>query len=136
MISVTKLEKKYFLKYKSDISRLLFQLTLKKKEMKMPGSATHVFLLRRNGIIVGMGSLVFLKTLVAYSARMEDVVVDEKCRGMGLGGELVRFLISYAEEQGAGLIELTSNPRRFAANKLYRTLGFRLRKTNVYRMVL
>jgi ribosomal protein S18 acetylase RimI-like enzyme len=45
-------------------------------------------------------------------------------------------LIALAREYDAEKIELTSNPNRTAANHLYQTLGFELRETNHYRMIL
>jgi ribosomal protein S18 acetylase RimI-like enzyme len=45
-------------------------------------------------------------------------------------------LIALAREYDAEKIELTSNPKRTAANHLYRKLGFKLRETNHYRMTL
>jgi ribosomal protein S18 acetylase RimI-like enzyme len=40
--------------------------------------------------------------------------------------------ITTAREAGANGISLTSNPLRVEANKLYQTLGFQKRDTNVY----
>ncbi len=41
-------------------------------------------------------------------------------------------LLETAEQLGLDFVELTSRPRREAANGLYRSLGFELRPTNVY----
>jgi ribosomal protein S18 acetylase RimI-like enzyme len=63
---------------------------------------------------------------------IEDVVVDEKMRGRGIGAALVHHAIDLAREAGAEGVSLTSNPKREAANHLYQMLGFELRKTNPY----
>ena len=55
-------------------------------------------------------------------------------RGKGIGEKLTQFAIDYAVEQGFAEIDLTSNPTRVAANKLYQKLGFVLRETNIYRL--
>jgi len=63
---------------------------------------------------------------------IEDVIVDETMRRRGIGEALVRDAIELAREAGADGVSLTSNPRREAANQLYQSMGFELRKTNPY----
>jgi len=63
---------------------------------------------------------------------IEDVIVDESMRRRGIGEALMRRAIDLARELGAEGVALTSNPARAAANQLYQTMGFELRKTNPY----
>jgi ribosomal protein S18 acetylase RimI-like enzyme len=63
---------------------------------------------------------------------IEDVIVDENARRQGIGEALVRYAIELAREAGANGVSLTSNPQREAANQLYRSMGFELRRTNPY----
>ena len=63
---------------------------------------------------------------------IEDLVVDKKMRRRGIGEALVRNAIELAREAGADGVSLTSNSQREAANQLYQSLGFELRKTNPY----
>jgi ribosomal protein S18 acetylase RimI-like enzyme len=42
------------------------------------------------------------------------------------------FALDTLRSLGAAGVELTSRPARVAANKLYRSLGFARRETNVY----
>ena len=65
---------------------------------------------------------------------IEDVVIDEAYRGKGLSKMLVRHAIDFVKSQGIPALMLTSNPKRTAANKLYQTMGFEQKETNVYRM--
>ena len=65
--------------------------------------------------------------------RVEDVIVDQSCRGKGLGEALTRAAIDCAGEMGAKTVDLTSRPSREAANRLYQRVGFHLRQTNTYR---
>lgn len=67
-------------------------------------------------------------------AWIEDVVIDEAYRGKGLSKMLVRHAIDFVKSQGISALMLTSNPKRTAANKLYQTMGFEQKETNVYRM--
>lgn len=88
------------------------------------------------GALIGMATLVCFVTLAGTSGRIEDVVVHEAARGKGVGRELMGLLIKEARRRKLGYLELTSSPGRIAANKLYQSLGFQLRETNVYRMVI
>jgi ribosomal protein S18 acetylase RimI-like enzyme len=64
---------------------------------------------------------------------VEDVVVDETLRGRSLGRRLVEHAIEYASRCGKVTLMLTSRPSREAANALYRSSGFSLKETNVYK---
>ena len=49
---------------------------------------------------------------------------------------LVAHAIEFVKSKQIPLLMLTSNPKRIAANKLYQTMGFERKETNVYRMKL
>lgn len=89
-----------------------------------------------DGEIAGMGTLLFLHAPSSFRARVEDVVIGKKFRGKGIGKKLMMHLIRVAKKTRVLTIDLTSGPSRIAANRLYRSLGFEKRKTNVYRMIL
>jgi ribosomal protein S18 acetylase RimI-like enzyme len=82
--------------------------------------------------IVGILCLTIYRVPTGIRSIIEDVIVDEKMRGMGIGRALVSQAIQIAREAGASGVSLTSNPQREAANQLYRSLGFEPRKTNPY----
>jgi ribosomal protein S18 acetylase RimI-like enzyme len=69
-------------------------------------------------------------------ARIDEVVVDEISRGQGAGIALVNACLQIAREKGAQVAELQSRVSREAANRLYKRMGFELRESNLYRMVL
>lgn len=83
--------------------------------------------------IVGSLTLVLFRIPTGLRAWIEDVVVDDRARGQGVGEALNRHAIELAQGWGARSIDLTSRPDREAANRLYQRLGFRPRDTNVYR---
>ncbi|MFZ5923261.1 MAG: GNAT family N-acetyltransferase [Chloroflexota bacterium] len=87
---------------------------------------------RLDGKIIGAGTLAWVYAPSGLHARIEDLVVDESARGQGTGEALTRFLLDQAEESGAKYVALTSNPKREAANKLYRKMGFKKWETNLY----
>jgi ribosomal protein S18 acetylase RimI-like enzyme len=84
------------------------------------------------GEIVGVLSLTIYQVPTGKRSIIEDVVVDEKMRRMGIGDGLVRYAIELARAADANGVSLTSNPQRESANKLYLSMGFELRKTNPY----
>ncbi|MBK5721868.1 GNAT family N-acetyltransferase [Dysgonomonas sp. Marseille-P4677] len=101
------------------------------KLVALPGN--YLFI-ARNTQIVGTLTLVVIHTPSGKKAWIEDVVVDTSARGQKIGELLVRHAVSFAAELGVTSINLTSRPDRVAANKLYRSIGFELRETNVYRL--
>jgi len=80
-----------------------------------------------------MLTLVVFPLATGVRARIEDVVVDERARGQGVGTALTMAALRLAGERGARSVDLTSRTSREAANRLYQHLGFRLRDSNVYR---
>jgi ribosomal protein S18 acetylase RimI-like enzyme len=88
------------------------------------------------GQVKGSLTLVIFRIPTGIRARIEDVVVDASARGEGIGELLVRQAIEMASHRGAVAVDLTSNPERTAANRLYQKIGFVTRKTNTYRYVI
>ena len=99
------------------------------------GDATvHVFVIRDGGHIVATGTLCIKHTLEFAIADIESVVVSSRCRGKGYGRELMSAMIDAAKGLQVHHIQLTSNPARVAANRLYQELGFERYETNCYKM--
>jgi ribosomal protein S18 acetylase RimI-like enzyme len=86
--------------------------------------------------IVGALTLSVYRVPTGVRSIIEDVIVDESARGMGIGEALMKRAIDLAREKGAGNISLTSNPVREAANRLYLRMGFKKRQTNAYQIEL
>jgi ribosomal protein S18 acetylase RimI-like enzyme len=84
--------------------------------------------------VIGMLTLALFRIPSGLRAWIEDVVVDERARGEGVGEALTREAIRVANQRGARTIDLTSNRSREAANRMYRKLGFNRRDTTVYRI--
>lgn len=82
--------------------------------------------------IAGILTLTIYRVPTGLRSIVEDVVVDEKYRRLGIGEALMRRAIELAQEAGANGVSLTSNPQREAANQLYLSMGFELRRTNPY----
>jgi ribosomal protein S18 acetylase RimI-like enzyme len=123
------------------IGRLIGQLSSKytapsaaELEQIVAAPGTKLLVAREDdGAIVGTLTLALYRIPTAQCAWIEDVVVDERARGRGIGEALNREALRLAREAGAEKIDLTSRPDREAANRLYARLGFHRRETNVYR---
>ena len=96
----------------------------------------HVYVVKDDGHIVATGTLCIKHTLEFTIADIESVVVSSKCRGKGYGRELMMAMISAAKSFNVHHIQLTSNPARVAANRLYQDLGFQRYETNCYKMMI
>jgi ribosomal protein S18 acetylase RimI-like enzyme len=103
----------------------------------------------QGNVIVGITTLICIVKPTGDYAEIQDVVVDEGCRGKGIGRAIMVRAIEIARgyTYPPAYIELTSNPVRIAANALYVAFGFVLlsvpnpelgegRGTNLYRLYL
>lgn len=121
------------------VNRLLGQLSTKECVLSrddfenMVGSATnHLFLLLYGSAIIGMLCVCVYVCPTGRKAWIEDVVVDSEFRGRAFGKLLVNHAMDYVKSLGNVAVMLTSRPTRIAANALYRSVGFKIKETNVY----
>ena len=124
---------------RQQIAALVAQLTTKEVDPSrfdevVDSHDTLLLTARRNGRIVGVLVLALYPTLTGRKAWIEDVVVDNAERGAGIGRALVERAIAEASERGAATLDLTSNPSRQAAHRLYRACGFEERATTPFRL--
>ena len=98
--------------------------------------ATILYVARAEDGIVGTLTLVVFRSLTGARCWIEDVVVDGRARGRGVGELLVGAALDGARRANARSVDLTSNPTRVGANRLYQRCGFVQRETNVYRFSL
>jgi ribosomal protein S18 acetylase RimI-like enzyme len=83
--------------------------------------------------IIGLATLVLYRVPTGLRGYIEDVIVDERARGRGIGEALMAACLEKAKQDRAPQVMLTCNPNRMAANRLYQRMGFELRKSNLYR---
>ena len=95
-------------------------------------SCTLIVARNENGKIVGALTLAVYRVPTGIRSIIEDVIVDNSARGLGIGETLMKHAIEVARGKGAMNISLTSNPKREAANRLYLRVGFKKRETNTY----
>lgn len=125
------------------LARLLPQLnpqlpvpTMERLQAILADPAVTLLLAREGQLIVGTATVIVYTTPFWIKARLDEVVVDEGARGKGVGAALVNACLDVARRSGAEVAELQSGVQREAANRLYPRMGFKLRETNVYRIVL
>lgn len=78
--------------------------------------------------IIGTFQLTFLPYLTyrgGIRAQIEAVRIHREHRGKGLGEKMFRWAIGRAEEEGAHLVQLTTDKKRPDAIRFYEKLGFR-----------
>ncbi len=92
----------------------------------------YISKIEKGGKLIGMGWIFPRQTLLRRQAVVEDMIVDEEHRGKGYGEKILKDLLSWAKKQGVEVVELTTNPKRVAANSLYQKIGFKLHETNHY----
>ena len=98
-----------------------------------------VLLLAWDGdVIVGTTTVIVYTTPFWIKARLDEVVVDERARGKGVGEALVKAALDVGRDRGAQVAELQSGrgTNREAAHRLYERLGFRIRDSDVFRIAL
>ncbi len=88
--------------------------------------------------IVGTTTVIVYTTPFWIKARLDEVVVDASARGKGVGEALVKAALEIGRDGGAQVAELQSGrgPNRDAAHRLYERLGFKIRDSDVMRIVL
>lgn len=104
-----------------------------KKVLEVPNLYCYVVEVDRR-VVVGFAVLTlrFVPTK-GYVGVIEDVVIDENYRQMGLGTKLIKKLLDKGKTLKVFAVELTSNPKRESARRLYQKLGFELLETGVFR---
>jgi GNAT superfamily N-acetyltransferase len=129
----------------SALARLLPQLNpvlpvpdMERLRRLVADPAVTVLLARDGDTIVGTTTVIVYTTPFWIKARLDEVVVDDSARGKGVGEALVKAALEIGRERGAQIAELQSgrDPRREAAHRLYLRLGFKIRDSDVLRIVL
>ena len=91
-----------------------------------------------NDKIVGMVVVSIVMMTTRRNVYMEDLVVDEACRGKGVGGQMLEAVKDWGRRKGCQRLEFTSTSRENKENaiKFYESHGIMLRDTGQYRAEL
>ncbi len=96
----------------------------------------RLFALMDEGSVMGCATLCVFHSPTGRNASVEDVVVSSRCRGRHWGRALMVRVLEEAQMFAPIEVQLTSKPKRVAANALYQSLGFQRKETNCYRLAL
>ena len=118
------------------LSKSASPLSLEMLDILAKSESTNLFVAKEGKKVWGMLSLVLFPIPTGTKAWVEDVVVDSSARGKGIGKALMNHALKKVREKRGKSIDLTSRPSRETANKLYQSLGYQKRETNVYRLSL
>jgi GNAT superfamily N-acetyltransferase len=101
-------------------------MDIKRKKVMARGIKLYV---EANGRVVARAFLYILKNDLHERplGYMEDVFVDEACRGQGLGSKLVLELIKAAKDNNCYKLIGTSRLGRENVHRLYERLGLKIR---------
>ncbi len=84
--------------------------------------------------IVGMAILSIVFASIDRNVYLEDYVVDEKCRGQGIGGQMWQKMLEWGRAKGCKRMEFTSS--KPGMEEYYGKMGAEKRETNCYRIEL
>ena len=88
----------------------------------------YLMVLENDGEVIGTCHLTLMPSLTfSGSARLqiEAVRVNSSIRGQNLGQQMIKFAINWGKEDGATIIQLTTNKERPDALRFYEKLGFK-----------
>ncbi len=90
----------------------------------------------QNKALLGMAAMGIYKVISGHKGMIEDVVVSQKHRGKGIGRLLMEKLLEEAKKRRLTEVLLFSGHHREAAINLYKSLGFKLKNSGLYRLGL
>lgn len=86
--------------------------------------------------VVGMATMAVYEAISGRKAWIEDVVVASEYRQKGIGERLTNILIEKANDLNVSTLLLYSNPKREAAHRLYKRLGFTEKGSTLFALSL
>ncbi|MFD5214819.1 GNAT family N-acetyltransferase [Microbacterium sp. NPDC058345] len=102
-------------------------------QMMLATPGVDLFVARDAERVIGMATLVIFPLVTGWRGIVEDVVVDHQVRGRGVARLLLEAIIDESDRRRLRTLDLTSRPSRESALRLYESIGFQPRDTNVLR---
>lgn len=106
--------------------------------LQQPGMAYVAVARLANGAVIGMASaqLVVSTAAGAYSAWIEDVVVDANYRQHGIGSALLASVLDWAASKGATRAQLLADMDNIPALDFYQRVGWKQTRLIAHRLGL
>jgi GNAT superfamily N-acetyltransferase len=97
-----------------------------------------VFVAKEQGQVVGMINLLFTEStaLGAKVAILEDMVIHPLHRGLGIGTQLIEYVIQEAKKLECKRITLLTDTHNHNAHSLYKKMGFVASSMQPFRLML
>lgn len=92
----------------------------------------YIAVCSENDVVIGMATMAVYDIISGRKAWIEDVIVSSDYRKKGIGELLVQNLIKKAKELNVKAILLHSNPKREAAHRLYKRMGFAEKDSSLF----
>ncbi len=98
----------------------------------------RILVAEKDGVAIGMVNLLYIVSTVlgARAALLEDVVVDQSCRGKGYGKKLLAAAIETARADGCERITVLSDASNADAHRFYKSFGFERSTMVPFRLAL
>jgi phosphinothricin acetyltransferase len=121
----------------NQVSELVKQLLPNKKQIELSKiieekNQITVAYCKDNEKIIGIASMCTYVVISGNKGWIEDVIVDTKARGKGIGQKLIEKLLEVAETMELSEVLLFTADHRTAAISLYTKLGFKQKNSRVY----
>ena len=121
----------------AQISQLYKQLGGEKKQVPLKevlaeDNAITLAYCEHNDQIIGIASMCTYAVISGKKGWIEDVVVDERFRGQGIGRKLMEKLLEEGKKKNLTEILLFTEAHRIPAINLYADLGFKLKESRIY----
>ena len=112
-----------FYKQESDMDRAREFL-----EARLSGNESVIFVAYQKDVAVGFTQLYPVLSSMRTSKNwvLNDLYVDAKARGQGVGEGLIKKALAFAKQEGATFVRLSTQVENVTAQRLYRKMGFQM----------
>jgi len=112
-----------FYKQESDMDRAREFL-----EARLSGNESVIFVAYHEDVAVGFTQLYPVLSSMRTSKNwvLNDLYVDAKARGQGIGEGLIKKALAFAKQEGATFVRLSTQVENVTAQRLYRKMGFQI----------
>ena len=112
-----------------------FSKEIKNVSLSLSGSLLGLYLHHE---LIGMIQIDFINLLFENKrlAYFNSFCIKDTYQNQGYGAKLLEYSILFVKENGATVIQLTSNSTRLVAHRLYQKFGFQKMDTNFYQKII
>lgn len=94
-----------------------------------------IFVYDTDGKIEGYAFCIFINNKNYKSIYIDDLCVDEKCRGKGIGKKIYEYVLEYAKSIGCYNITLNVWEGNESAMQFYKNIGLKIQKIGMEKIL-